>query len=410
MTELAGEIADGVIFNSINSRDWLAGPGREALAAGARRGGRRPDVGVLRVCGIDEDRAAAYDLARPGLAFYFTVPYFADQLRHGGFEEELAAGSAAAAAGDWEGQVAAVSDRLVDAMAIAGTPDGGAGQARGLRRVRGLDRAGGIGRAPTAGRAYADPPHHRHVRHGRPGRAVSLRKGYADTPDGQVHYRERPGDGTPIVLLHQTASSSVMWERVMRRYPPGRRLLALDTPGFGLSDAPPACPPEGLAYYARRVAGALDALAHRARGVRRASHRRDDRRRARGGRPRARRAARAARPRRARRPSRRARVPRLRSTHWQPDARGDFVADTLLPRMHLSVTRDDGEHMRMELAAYLQAGPRLLVGLRRRLHLRRAGATADSAGTSTQFPRASSTTAKGRCRRPIRPAALRARG
>jgi alkanesulfonate monooxygenase SsuD/methylene tetrahydromethanopterin reductase-like flavin-dependent oxidoreductase (luciferase family) len=122
MTELAGEIADGVIFNSINSRDWLAGPGREALAAGGRRGARRPDVGVLRVCGIDEDPAAAYDLARPGLAFYFTVPYFADQLRHGGFDEELAAGSAAAAAGDWDGQVAAVSDRLVDAMALAGTP------------------------------------------------------------------------------------------------------------------------------------------------------------------------------------------------------------------------------------------------------------------------------------------------
>jgi pimeloyl-ACP methyl ester carboxylesterase len=185
---------------------------------------------------------------------------------------------------------------------------------------------------------------------------VSLRKGYADTPDGQVHYRERPGDGTPIVLLHQTASSSVMWERVMRCYPPGRRLLALDTPGFGLSDPPPACPPEGLAYYARRVAGALDALAIERAAF--AGHHT-------GAMIAAELAAGAP-----------ARVERLvllglvvlddpaegrafldSLTHWQPDARGDFVADTLLPRMHLSVTRDDGEHMRMELAAYLQAGP-----------------------------------------------------
>ena len=37
-----------------------------------------------------------------------------------------------------------------------------------------------------------------------------IRRGYADLPDGQVHYRPIAGeapDTSPVVFLHQTASS-----------------------------------------------------------------------------------------------------------------------------------------------------------------------------------------------------------
>src|SRR6185312_10755882 len=85
-----------------------------------------------------------------------------------------------------------------------------------------------------------------------------IRYGYADTPQGQIHYRER-GEGKPLVLLHQTASSGVMWERAMRLWPEGRRLVAMDTPGFGNSFRPEA-KPDGLAWYAARLADLLDAL------------------------------------------------------------------------------------------------------------------------------------------------------
>lgn len=182
-----------------------------------------------------------------------------------------------------------------------------------------------------------------------------VRRGYADTALGQIHYRER-GSGRAVLLLHQTASSSVMWERAMRCLPDGLRLIAMDTPGFGASDPPDGLPLDGLGYYAGRVAGFLDVL-----GVERVA--------VVGHHTGAMIAAElaAAQPRRVSRlvligavvlrsaEQRREWLERI--DRWHPDARGDFVVNTLIPRMHLSVTTDDPDHFATELTCYLQAGP-----------------------------------------------------
>ncbi len=68
-----------------------------------------------------------------------------------------------------------------------------------------------------------------------------IRKSYAETSEGQVHYREvHRVAGTPLVLLHQTASSGVMFEPVMTLLSDSFHTLALDTPGFGASFLPPS--------------------------------------------------------------------------------------------------------------------------------------------------------------------------
>ena len=85
-----------------------------------------------------------------------------------------------------------------------------------------------------------------------------MRKGYADTPVGQIHYREL-GAGPPLLLLHMTASSSVVFERVAPLLAQGRRVIAMDTPGFGLSDPPPG-PDGAIEHYGRAAVGLLDAL------------------------------------------------------------------------------------------------------------------------------------------------------
>lgn len=85
----------------------------------------------------------------------------------------------------------------------------------------------------------------------------AVRRGYVDTDRGQVHYRCQAGDGPPLVLLHQTASSSAMWEAVMARLA-GREVVAPDTPGFGGSYDPESVPSVG--YYAEVLIQALDAL------------------------------------------------------------------------------------------------------------------------------------------------------
>ncbi|MBP8233017.1 MAG: alpha/beta fold hydrolase [Rhizorhabdus sp.] len=90
-------------------------------------------------------------------------------------------------------------------------------------------------------------------------RRTILSRGYLDLGDGQLHYVRRHGDGAPIVFLHQTASSSRMWTKVMTRLHNGRPLWALDTPGFGASFDPP-CDPT-MADYSRWLGEAVDQLA-----------------------------------------------------------------------------------------------------------------------------------------------------
>ena len=87
--------------------------------------------------------------------------------------------------------------------------------------------------------------------------ASCIQRGYVDVPGGQVHFRSS-GDSAdvPIVMLHQTASSSVMFEAVMDRLEP-RRCLALDTPGFGSSTAIPVV---SIEAWAGTLSAALERL------------------------------------------------------------------------------------------------------------------------------------------------------
>ncbi len=63
-----------------------------------------------------------------------------------------------------------------------------------------------------------------------------MRKGYVDTQVGQVHYCEH-GSGAPLVLLHQTPWSSKQFKNVMEPLASrGIRAIAIDTPGYGMSD------------------------------------------------------------------------------------------------------------------------------------------------------------------------------
>jgi len=64
--------------------------------------------------------------------------------------------------------------------------------------------------------------------------------GYADTPHGQIHYRQLSRVDQPVlVLLHQTASSGQMFERLMILLAEDFQTIAPDTPGFGNSFPPP---------------------------------------------------------------------------------------------------------------------------------------------------------------------------
>jgi len=87
-----------------------------------------------------------------------------------------------------------------------------------------------------------------------------IRRAYTTCRYGQMHYREAgPVDAPVLVLLHQNPSSSWEYEPLIRALATDRRVIAFDTPGHGMSDAPPA--PPGMAGYSAAFADALAAMA-----------------------------------------------------------------------------------------------------------------------------------------------------
>lgn len=84
------------------------------------------------------------------------------------------------------------------------------------------------------------------------------RRTYVDGRWGQVHVRTA-GEGRPLVLLHQSPLSGAMFEPATPYLvAAGFHVFAPDTPGFGLSDPPPA--PPTLEEQADALVATLDAL------------------------------------------------------------------------------------------------------------------------------------------------------
>lgn len=84
-----------------------------------------------------------------------------------------------------------------------------------------------------------------------------LRYAYVDTPLGQLHYAEA-GEGTPMVLLHQTPRSLDEFADVQPGLSKHRRTLAMDMYGFGMSAKPVG--EQSIETYADGVLAFVDAL------------------------------------------------------------------------------------------------------------------------------------------------------
>jgi alkanesulfonate monooxygenase SsuD/methylene tetrahydromethanopterin reductase-like flavin-dependent oxidoreductase (luciferase family) len=125
MLEIAGALADGVLLT------WptLEAPRRAAahVARGAEQAGRDPraiEIASLIPCAVAATRREALDALRPGVASY--AGYFSRYnrlLAESGFPDAVRAVKTAWDAGDHAAATRAVPDELIDAVAVAGTPD-----------------------------------------------------------------------------------------------------------------------------------------------------------------------------------------------------------------------------------------------------------------------------------------------
>ncbi|MDX2222926.1 MAG: alpha/beta hydrolase [Rhodospirillaceae bacterium] len=90
---------------------------------------------------------------------------------------------------------------------------------------------------------------------------AKLKRAYADGPYGQIHYRAVRGaesGKTPLVCLHASPLSGIVYENWIAEMGKDRDCFAPDTPGFGNSDAPPA--PVEIPDFARAIIRFMDEI------------------------------------------------------------------------------------------------------------------------------------------------------
>jgi pimeloyl-ACP methyl ester carboxylesterase len=83
-----------------------------------------------------------------------------------------------------------------------------------------------------------------------------MRRCFVTVGQRQVHYR-RAGEGPPVVLLHGSPRSSLALVELIEALAGRFCVIALDTPGYGTSDALPTARPS-IADYAEAVGSASD--------------------------------------------------------------------------------------------------------------------------------------------------------
>jgi pimeloyl-ACP methyl ester carboxylesterase len=89
---------------------------------------------------------------------------------------------------------------------------------------------------------------------------VNVRRAYVDGPFGQLHVRiaGEPSDKPALVCFHMSPMSGRIYANLIAAMGEDRLAVAVDTPGFGMSDTPDT--PPGIGDYARAMTAAIDAL------------------------------------------------------------------------------------------------------------------------------------------------------
>jgi alkanesulfonate monooxygenase SsuD/methylene tetrahydromethanopterin reductase-like flavin-dependent oxidoreductase (luciferase family) len=120
-SKLGGELADGLML-------YMCTPERmrksiDAANQVARERGRAPGS-LTMTCGVPvylhDDLKTAYEAARRGLAFYGALPFYNRVMSKGGFAEPAARIMEASKRRDSQAMAAAVTNELIDAVALVG--------------------------------------------------------------------------------------------------------------------------------------------------------------------------------------------------------------------------------------------------------------------------------------------------
>ncbi|TXS95670.1 TIGR03617 family F420-dependent LLM class oxidoreductase [Parahaliea maris] len=134
MTEVAGEVADGLIVHPFNNPPFLEQQALPAVARGLERTRRHREDFILQINAVvitgDSDAAirAARDSVRGLLGFYASTPAYRppmDAIGKGHLQPEL---NRLSKAGEWDALAEYIDDEFLAAFAVEGPPESIAGQ------------------------------------------------------------------------------------------------------------------------------------------------------------------------------------------------------------------------------------------------------------------------------------------
>jgi 5,10-methylenetetrahydromethanopterin reductase len=124
MLRLSGEIGDGALLSAGCAPAYIARCAREVGRGAERRDPalKKPDIGGFIATAVSADAREAIDASKSFLAYIFRNKHHADNIRAGGGSVDQEGLAAAIGRRDWEGAKKYISDDVVRAHSISGTP------------------------------------------------------------------------------------------------------------------------------------------------------------------------------------------------------------------------------------------------------------------------------------------------
>ena len=129
MTRVAGEVADGLMAHGFTTESYMRDVTVPTLREGALAAGRDPGdvkiaLPVFVVTGRDdEDMAASRHAVKLQIAFYGSTPAYRGVLDHHGWGDVQDSLNAMSKRGEWDQMAGVITDEMLDAFAVSGTPD-----------------------------------------------------------------------------------------------------------------------------------------------------------------------------------------------------------------------------------------------------------------------------------------------
>jgi len=123
--QMAGELADGLPGHPIWAAKWVTEQVEKNLKIGLEKSGRKRsdvDLQLWLFCAPNEDKREAIEDARHTIAWYGQMEQYERYYEYIGFGKEARALQEAGKGGDTAAMLAACTDEMVDAIALAGPP------------------------------------------------------------------------------------------------------------------------------------------------------------------------------------------------------------------------------------------------------------------------------------------------